>query len=167
MSRARVRTLSAEGGRPECRSSGGTSVNVLIRGLSWPIVSLLLIGASHFLAEAVRPSLQAVFVPPVVMPIYLAVGGWAGIAVVRAGGSFIHGLVGGAIMGALPVSLQVVGFGLILGRSSDAVATAALFGLLALFWGGSIGSGIAVSLRAGEQPQTESVPQAGTAVARA
>jgi hypothetical protein len=130
-------------------------VNALVRGLTWPIVSLLLIGATHFIAEAVRPALQQVFIPPVVMPIYLAVGGWAGFAIVRAGGTFVHGLVGGAVIGALPVALQLVGFGLILGRSGDAVTTAAVFGLLGLFWGGSIGSGIATSLGLGRFPATE------------
>jgi len=142
-------------------------VNALVRGLTWPIVSLLVIGATHFSAEALRPSLQTVLVPPVVMPIYLIVGGWAGAAVVRAGGTFVHGLIGGAVMGALPVILQVAGFGLILGRSSDAVANAALFGLLALFWGGSIGAGIAVSRRASDLPQTEAVREPVAAVARA
>jgi hypothetical protein len=141
-------------------------MNALVRGLTWPVVSLLLIGGTHFLAEALRPQLQQVFVPPVVMPIYLAVGGWAGFSVVRAGGTLVHGLVGGAVIGGLPVALQLVGFGLILGRPSDVVVTAALFGLLGLFWGGSIGSGVATSLGLGGVRETESAAALRTAPAR-
>jgi hypothetical protein len=142
-------------------------MNALVRGLTWPIVSLLAIGATHFLAEAVRPSLQTVFVPPVVMPIYLAVGAWTGVAVVRAGGTFVHGLVGGAVIGALPVCLQLVGFGLILGRATDSVITAAVFGLLGLFWGGSIGSGIAASLHPRAVAETNLAGEPLTAASRA
>lgn len=142
-------------------------MNALARGLTWPIVSLLVIGATHFMAEALRPSLQAVFVPPVVMPIYLVVGAWAGVAIIRAGGTFVHGLVGGAILGALPVMLQLVGFGMLLGRDSDAVVTAALVGLLGLFWGGSIGSGIAVSRQPAEVAAPEVVREPVAAPVRA
>jgi hypothetical protein len=123
-------------------------MNALIRGLTWPIVSLLIVGGSHLIGEMARPELQQLITPAVVMPIYLVAGGWAGYATVRAGGTFGHGLVAGAILGLLPLMLQVVGFGLILGRDSSAVTTSGIFGLLAIFWAGAIGSGIAEAARA-------------------
>ena len=98
-------------------------MNALIRGLTWPVVVLLVVGGSHLLAELLRPALQAVITPPVVMPIYLAVGGWGAFATVRAGGGVPLGFVAGAVLGLLPAALQLVGFGIILGRPSDVVAT--------------------------------------------
>lgn len=118
----------------------------MTRAVAWPIVCLLVIGGTHLLAEAIRPELHDVVGPAVAMPIYLVVGGWAAFGVVRAGGTFVHGLLAGAILGLLPAMLQVVGFGVLLGHDAASVTTSALFGFIALVWGGSIGSGIASSL---------------------
>jgi hypothetical protein len=117
----------------------------LVKGLRWPIVTLLVIGGSHLLAEALRPQLSEVVVPAVVMPIYLVVGAWGAIETRRAGGFFIHGLVAGVVLGLFPAMLQIVGFGLILGREADAVTTSAAFGFIAIFWAGAIGTGIAAT----------------------
>jgi len=121
-------------------------MNPLIRGLTWPIISLLIVGGSHLVGELLRPELQQVIVAAVVMPIYLVAGGWAGYGTVRSGGTFVHGLIAGAILGLLPLMLQVVGFGLILGRDSGAVMTSGIFGFLAIFWAGVLGSGVSTSL---------------------
>ena len=118
-------------------------MNSLVRGLTWPIVSLLIVGGTHLVAEMLRPELRDVITPAVVMPLYLVAGAWAGYATVRAGGTFVHGLVAGAILGALPLMLQVVGFGLILGRDGGVVLTSGVFGLIAIFWSGVLGSGFA------------------------
>jgi len=115
----------------------------LVRGLIWPVISLVVIGATHLAGEMVRPELHDAIGPAAVMPIYLVAGAWAAIATIRAGGSIAHGVVAGAILGLLPVALQVVGFGLMLGRDSATVTTAAVFGWLGIFWGGALGSGIA------------------------
>jgi hypothetical protein len=121
-------------------------VSTITRAIVWPVLSLLVIGGTHLLAEAIRPELHDVVGPAVPLPIYLVVGGWAAWAVVRTGGTFVHGLLVGAILGVLPAILQVVGFGVLLGRDSASVTTSALFGFVALFWGGALGSGIASSL---------------------
>jgi hypothetical protein len=118
-------------------------MNPLIRGLTWPIIALLIVGGTHLVAEAVRPELQQLIGPAVLMPIHLVAGGWAAYGTVRAGGTFVHGLVAGAIMGLLPVGLQFVGFGLILGRDPAVTTTLAIFGLFTFFWGGALGAGIA------------------------
>jgi hypothetical protein len=121
-------------------------VNTMTRAVAWPVLSLLVIGGTHLLAEAVRPELHDVVGPAVAMPIYLVVGGWAAFAVVRAGRTFVHGLLAGTVLGLLPAMLQVVGFGVLLGHDTASVTTSALFGFIALVWGGSLGSGIASSL---------------------
>jgi len=121
-------------------------VSTMTRAVAWPILSLLVIGGTHLLAEAVRPELRDVIGPAVAMPIYLVVGGWAAFAVVRSGGTFVHGLLAGTVLGLLPAMLQVVGFGVLLGRDAASVTTSALFGFIAVFWGGSLGSGMASSL---------------------
>jgi len=123
-----------------------SNVSAMTRAVAWPVLSLLVIGGSHLLAEAARPELHDAVGPAVAMPIYLVVGGWAAFGVVRAGGTFVHGLLAGAVLGLLPAMLQVIGFGLLLGRDTASVTTSALFGFIALLWGGSLGSGIASSL---------------------
>ena len=120
-------------------------MNPLVRVLPWPIIVLLLVGGSHFIAEALRPELASAFTPPAVMPIYLIVGLWAGSRTIASGGSVVHGIVAGAVLGILPVILQFVGFGLLLGRDSDVVATSAAFGFLGILWGGILGAGYAQS----------------------
>jgi hypothetical protein len=120
-------------------------VNILVRGLMWPVISVLIVGATHLIAEAVRPELQDFIGPAVVMPIHLVAGGWAAFATIRGGGSFVHGLVAGAIIGLLPLILQIVGFGLILGRDADVSLTTGTFGLFTMFWGGALGAGLAMS----------------------
>jgi hypothetical protein len=102
----------------------------------------VIIGATHLAGELIRPELHDAIEPAVAMPIYLVAGAWTAVATIRAAGSFLHGLVAGAILGFLPVALQLVGFGVILGHDSTAVTTAAIFGWLGVFWGGSLGSGI-------------------------
>jgi hypothetical protein len=115
----------------------------LVRGLTWPVVALLIIGSTHLAAEMLRPELRDMISPAVVMPIYLVAGGWAAYATVVGSGSIVLGLAAGAILGILPLALQIVGFGMLLGRGSDVTLTSGLFGLLVIFWGAAIGSGIA------------------------
>jgi hypothetical protein len=123
-------------------------MNPLIRGLTWPVIALLVVGGTHLVAEALRPELQEFIGPAVVMPIHLVAGGWAAYGTLRAGGTFVHGLVAGAILGLLPVALQLVGFGLILGRDPGVTTTTAIFGLITIFWGGALGAGIASAFEA-------------------
>ena len=120
-------------------------MNSLIRGLTWPIITLLIVGGTHLIAEMARPQLQELIGPAVVMPIHLAAGGWAAYATLRAGGTFVHGLIAGAILGVMPFALQLVGFGLILGREPNVTFSLALFGLFTIFWCGALGAGIAAS----------------------
>ena len=121
-------------------------MNVLVKGLMWPVITLLIVGGTHFVAEAIRPQLQGLIGPAVVMPIHLIAGGWAAVATLRFGGTFVHGLIAGAILGLLPVGLQLIGFGLILGRDAELTMTTAAFGLFTVFWGGALGSGISISM---------------------
>jgi hypothetical protein len=123
----------------------------LVRGLMWPIVSLVVIGATHLVAELLRPELHDVIGSAAVMPIYLVAGAWAAIATIRAGGSVGYGFVAAALLGLMPLALQFIGFGLILGRDSAGVTTAALFGWLGVFWGGALGSGVATSRATGTE----------------
>ena len=142
-------------------------MNGVARGLLWPVIALVLIGGTHLVTEAVRPEMQAVFGPAVVMPIYLVAGGWASFAAVRAGGAVASGVGAAAILGLLPVMLQLVGFGLLLGRPGDAVVTSATFGFIAILWGGFLGTGIGRSLAEPKaaQPSEARNRNTGTAVA--
>lgn len=115
----------------------------LVRGLMWPVISLVAIGATHLVAELVRPEIHEAIGPAVAMPIYLAAGAMAAYATLGAGGSAAHGFIAGAVLGLLPVVLQFVGFGVIAGRDSASVTTSAAFGWLGVFWGGALGSALA------------------------
>ena len=116
----------------------------LIRGLRWPIISLLLVGGSHLIVEIARSELKDVVSAAVEMPLLLAAGAWAGFATVRAGGTYVHGFIAGAILGLLPVGLHLVGLGMILGRDGAVEMTSAIFGFSAVLWGSFLGSGFAV-----------------------
>ena len=121
-------------------------MNGVARGLMWPVVTLILVGSTHLITEVLRPEMQAVFAPSVVMPIYLVAGGWAAFAAQRAGSGLAGGVAAAAILGLLPVALQLVGFGMLVGRPGDAVATSATFGFVGILWGGFLGAGIGRSL---------------------
>lgn len=113
----------------------------------WPIVGLLITGAWHFTVEAIWPDLKMFFVPAVLAPILLAYGAWAGYAAVGATGSFLMAIVAGAILGVLPLMLDVVGFGVLLGRGVDAGLLAGIFGFSTVLFGSLLGGGFASARR--------------------
>ncbi len=120
--------------------------------LTWPIISLLITGGLHFTLEAIWPDLKASFVPAVLAPLLLAYGAWVGYRMVNAGGSYLEAVVAGAILGLLPIMLDVVGFGVILGRGTTAGMLAAAFGFSMIVFGALLGAGIRKS-----QPETGAV----------
>lgn len=129
----------------------------IARAIARPIVTLFVIGATHLALEALRPAMHDAIGPAVVMPIYLVIGGWTSFGVARAGGGYLGGLVAAIVLGLMPVMLQFVGFGTLLGRDGDAVTTSALFGLAGMTWGGAIGAGIASAAEAAELTVTGGV----------
>lgn len=121
---------------------------IFVKTLTWPIISLLVTGATHFTLEAIWPELRNTFIPPVLAPILLAYGLWAGYRAIGAGGTYLHAIVAGIVLGVLPVVLDVVGFGVILGRGIDAGTMAGVFGMAIIVFGSLIGAGFALSGRA-------------------
>jgi hypothetical protein len=109
--------------------------------LLWPVISLLITGALHFVLEAIWPDLKATFIPAVLAPLLLAYGAWVGSSDIDAGGSYLEAIVAGAILGILPVVLDVVGFGVILGRGATAGMLAAAFGFSMIVFGALLGTG--------------------------
>ena len=95
-------------------------MDLFYRTLKWPVISLLITGATHFLLEAIWPDLRNTFIPPVLAPILLAYGAWVGYRAIGAGGTYPQAIAAAATLGILPVMLDIVGFGLILGRGTDA-----------------------------------------------
>ena len=120
-------------------------MNLFYRTLKWPVISLLITGASHFTMEAIWPDLRNTFIPPVLAPILLAYGAWVGYRAIGLGGEYLHSIVAAAILGLLPIILDIVGFGLILGRGTDAGVLAGVFGFAVIVFGSLIGSGFALS----------------------
>jgi len=114
-------------------------------GLVWPIVSLLITGMWHFTVEAIWPDLRNVFVPAVLGPILLAYGAWAGYRTANAGGGYVGAIIAGAILGVLPLMLEIVGFGIILGRGSDVGLLAGIFGFSMVLFGALLGGGFATA----------------------
>lgn len=121
---------------------------IFVKTLTWPIISLLVTGATHLTLEAIWPELRNTFIPPVLAPILLAYGLWAGYRAIGVGGTYLHAIVAGIVLGVLPVVLDVVGFGVILGRGIDAGTMAGVFGMAVIVFGSLIGAGFALSGRA-------------------
>jgi len=115
------------------------------RTLLWPVVSLLVTGVVHFTMEAIWPELHAVFVPSVLAPALLAYGAWIGYRMVGAGGAYLDALVAGVIVGVLPIILEVVGFGIVLGRGAQPGLLAGLFGFTMIVFGAVLGGGFVLS----------------------
>ena len=122
-------------------------MSIFITTLTWPVVSLLVTGATHFTLEAIWPDLRNTFVPAVLAPILLAYGVWVGYRAIGAGGTYLHAIVAAVILGLLPVALDIVGFGVILGRGTDTGAMAGVFGMAVIVFGALIGAGFALSGR--------------------
>ena len=142
-------------------------MSTMVRAIAWPILSLLVIGGTHLILEAIRPELHDAVGPAVVMPIYLVVGGWTAFGVNRAGGGFVGGMIASAALGLMPALLQLVGFGALLGRDGAAVTTAALFGLAGMTWGGAVGAGIASATTVSEAARRPAIEDVGRQLADA
>ncbi len=121
------------------------AIDPLYRTLKWPVISLLITGATHFMLEAIWPDLRNTFVPTVLAPILLAYGAWVGYRAIGAGGTYIHAIVAATILGILPIMLDVIGFGQILGRGTDAGVLAGAFGFAMIVFGSLLGAGFALS----------------------
>ena len=120
----------------------------LLTTLKWPVISLLITGGLHFTIEAIWPDLRNFFVPPVLGPLLLGYGLWVGYRAVKIGGTYLHAVVAAAILGILPILLDIVGFGVILGRGTEAGQLAGVFGFASIIFGSLIGAGFVLSGRA-------------------
>jgi hypothetical protein len=120
-------------------------MDTLVRTLRWPVTALLLTGAMHFVAEALRPDLRTLFTPATLAPILLLYGLWVGFDAARRGRGFVLAIVAGAILGTLPVALDTIGFGILLGRGLETGAVSGAFGWLMIVFGSLAGGGIAMS----------------------
>jgi hypothetical protein len=120
-------------------------MDLFVRTLKWPVISLLITGATHFTLEATWPDLRNTFIPPVLAPILLSYGAWVGYQAVGLGGTYVQAILAAAILGILPIALDIVGFGVILGRGTDAGILAGVFGFAVIVFGSLIGSGFALS----------------------
>ena len=117
---------------------------MLVKTLKWPFVSLLITGVFHFIIEAIWPDLRNVFTPPVLAPLVLGYGVWVGYKTVHYGGNYVNAIVHGALLGLLPLALETVGFGMILGFGNPARFLVGVFGFSMILFGSLIGSGFAL-----------------------
>jgi hypothetical protein len=115
------------------------------RILMWPVISILITGALHFTLEAIWPDLKAFFTPSTVGPVVLFYGLWVGYRAIKMGGSYVNAIVAGAVLGILPIVLDVVGFGMILNRGVTAGELSGIFSWAVIVFGTLIGAGFAMS----------------------
>ena len=123
--------------------------------LRWPVISLLITGGLHFSIEAIWPDLRTTFIPAVLAPLLLAYGLWVGYRAIEAGGTYLHAILAGAILGILPLMLDIVGFGVILGRGVQAGGLAGIFGFVFVVFGSLIGAGFALSVDLTNRPRPQ------------
>ena len=131
--------------------------STIVVALKWPLVSLLITGGLHFTLEAVWPDLKTIFIPSVLAPLLLSYGIWVGYRAITVGGNYGHAILAAAILGLLPIMLDVVGFGLILGRGTHVGLLSGVFGFAFILFGSLIGSGFVLS-RAGAAANRVTVP---------
>jgi hypothetical protein len=122
-----------------------TFASTIVAALKWPVVSLLITGGLHFTLEAVWPDLKAFFIPAALAPLLLAYGIWVGYRAIALGGHYGHAILAAAILGLLPIVLDVVGFGLILGRGTHVGLLSGMFGFSFVLFGSLIGGGFVLS----------------------
>ena len=120
-------------------------MELLYKTLKWPVISLLITGGFHFTIEAIWPDLKTTFIPPVLAPLLLSYGFWVGYRAIQAGGTYLHAVVAAAILGILPLMLEIVGFGVILGRGVQDRGLAGIFGFAFILFGSLIGAGFVLS----------------------
>lgn len=111
------------------------------RILTWPIITLVITGMTHFSVEAFWPDLQTFFVPPTLAPLLLAYGAWVGLRAVKFGAGFVPALASGVILGLLPLGLEIIGFGIVLGRGVDHGVLSGVFGMSYIVFGTLLGIG--------------------------
>ena len=116
-----------------------------IKALKFPVISAIIVGLIHLTSEAIFPDLKGLFQPSVVAIVVTAFGIWAGYKVVQFGGNYGSVIVVGVILGILPLFLQIVGFGLLLGRGMTAGTLGGIFGFDMVLFGSLIGGGFALS----------------------
>lgn len=115
------------------------------RILMWPIVALVITGVTHFTIEAIWPDLRTFFVPPTLAPLLLAYGAWVGYRAIKFGAGFVPALASGVILGVLPLGLDIIGFGIVLGRGVDQGVLSGVFGMSYIVFGTLVGLGFARS----------------------
>jgi hypothetical protein len=119
--------------------------SVIQRVFLWPVVSLVVTGMIHLGIEAAWPDLQTFFVAPTLAPLLLAYGAWIGYRAIDAGTGYVGAVVAGAVVGLLPLGLDVIGFGLLLDRGIDHGTLAGVFGMASVTFGALLGAGFAMS----------------------
>jgi hypothetical protein len=116
---------------------------MLVKTLKWPLISILITGTVHLIIEALWPKLQTVFVAPSLAPLLLAYGIWVGYKAIHNGGNYMNAAVAGVILGILPLVLETVGFGMVLGFSDRFLV--GVFGFAMILFGSLVGGGFALS----------------------
>ncbi len=120
-------------------------MELLYKTLKWPVISLLVTGSFHFTIEAIWPDLKTTFIPAVLAPLLLVYGLWVGYRAIQFGGTYLHAILAAAILGILPIVLEIVGFGVILGRGVQDRELAGIFAFAFILFGALIGAGFALS----------------------
>lgn len=118
------------------------------RILLWPVIALVITGMAHLGLEAAWPELQDFFVPSVLAPLLFAYGAWVGYRGIGAGAGFVTAVVAGVVLGLLPLGLDIVGFGMVLGRGVDHGLVAGVFGMACVTFGALLAAGFATSASA-------------------
>jgi hypothetical protein len=120
-------------------------LTVFYRILMWPVVALVITGITHFTIEAIWPDLQTFFVPSTLAPLLLAYGLWVGYRAVEGGAGYLMAVLAGVVLGLLPLGLETIGFGIVLGRGVERGVLAGVFGMAFVTFGALVGAGFSVS----------------------
>jgi len=118
---------------------------MLMKTLKWPAICLIIAGLIHVAAEMTMPALTALISLAVVAPVLLGFGILVGYRAAGNGGGLGQVLGAGVLLGLLPVILDTLAFGMILGRGVQIEFVGGIVGFLIIVWGALLGGAIGLS----------------------
>jgi hypothetical protein len=119
---------------------------MLIKTLKWPFIGVFIAGAFHFTVEAIWPDLQSFYTAPILGLVQFAFGILTGYLAVQNGGNFLTAILYGALLGAFPLVVNPLSFGMIMGRAFQATLLAGVFGFSMMLFGSLVGGGFALGM---------------------
>lgn len=115
-----------------------------LRALKYPVISTIVV-AIVFVAISYVGGVLNMLTAPVLAPVALAIGAWAGYKIVEFKGNYADVIGAGVIVGIVGAVFILVGFGVVRGLGVDAMLPVSVFDLGFKIAGALVGGGFALT----------------------